>query len=267
MAGGVGAVPGSLAEYQLADARLLARKPRTATMAEAAALPLAIITAWEGLVDRAGVGPGDRVLDPRRGWRGRECGRPARSRAGRGGLRDWRLGRVARCYRGGRRDAASTTGPPLSRRAWPGTRPARGSTSSSTPSGGPLLDASFGAVRHYTGHVVSILGWGTHSLAPLSFRGASYSGVFTLLPLLDRARTRASRRDPHPGRRARRGRALRPRLHPEAFGLSAVAQAHEALAARTAPGKVVVTVAARLGGHASRSAWATILHPGSWHRA
>jgi len=28
------------------------------------------------------------------------------------------------------------------------------------------------------------LGWGTHKLAPLSFRGATYSGVFTLLPIL-----------------------------------------------------------------------------------
>ena len=34
------------------------------------------------------------------------------------------------------------------------------------------------------GHVVSALGWGTHALAPLSFRAASYSGVFTLLPIL-----------------------------------------------------------------------------------
>ena len=50
--------------------------------------------------------------------------------------------------------------------------------------GGATLDASFAAVRTYTGHVVSILGWGKHSLAPLSFRGATYSGVFTLLPLL-----------------------------------------------------------------------------------
>ena len=35
-----------------------------------------------------------------------------------------------------------------------------------------------------TGHVVSSLGWGSRSLAPLSFRGATYSGVFTLLPLI-----------------------------------------------------------------------------------
>ena len=50
--------------------------------------------------------------------------------------------------------------------------------------GGATLDASFAAVRTYTGHVVSILGWGAHGLAPLSFRGATYPGVFTLLPLL-----------------------------------------------------------------------------------
>ncbi len=29
-----------------------------------------------------------------------------------------------------------------------------------------------------------LLRWATHALAPLSFRAASYSGVFTLLPLL-----------------------------------------------------------------------------------
>jgi NADPH:quinone reductase-like Zn-dependent oxidoreductase len=50
--------------------------------------------------------------------------------------------------------------------------------------GGPTLDASFVAVKRYTGHVVSALGWGSHSLAPLSFRGATYSGVFTLYPLI-----------------------------------------------------------------------------------
>src|SRR5882757_8594080 len=49
--------------------------------------------------------------------------------------------------------------------------------------GGATLDASFNAVRRF-GHVVSSLGWGTFALAPLSFRAATYSGVFTLLPML-----------------------------------------------------------------------------------
>ena len=28
------------------------------------------------------------------------------------------------------------------------------------------------------------MGWGTHAFAPLSFQATSYSGIFTLLPLL-----------------------------------------------------------------------------------
>lgn len=61
-AGGVKGTGGALAEYMLADARLVARKPKSLTMAEAAALPLVSITAWEGLIDRAKVQPGQKVL-------------------------------------------------------------------------------------------------------------------------------------------------------------------------------------------------------------
>jgi len=46
--------PGSNAEYQLVDARLVARKPATLTLADAAALPLTAITAWELLFERMG---------------------------------------------------------------------------------------------------------------------------------------------------------------------------------------------------------------------
>src|SRR6201987_1523691 len=62
MPGGVGGVQGSLAEYAAVDAALLARKPANLTMREAAALPLIVITAWEGLVDRARVHAGQKVL-------------------------------------------------------------------------------------------------------------------------------------------------------------------------------------------------------------
>ncbi|MER8780266.1 zinc-binding dehydrogenase, partial [Mesorhizobium sp. M1006] len=44
--------------------------------------------------------------------------------------------------------------------------------------GGTVLDASFASVKRF-GHVVSSLGWGSHALAPLSFKAATYSGVFT----------------------------------------------------------------------------------------
>ena len=60
-AGGLGELPGALADYMLADTRLIARKPRSLTMREAAALPLVGITAFEGL-QRAGVKQGQKVL-------------------------------------------------------------------------------------------------------------------------------------------------------------------------------------------------------------
>lgn len=61
-AGGVKGIRGSLAEYMLADAKLVARKPQSLTWREAAALPLVSITAWSGLIDRAKVQPGQKVL-------------------------------------------------------------------------------------------------------------------------------------------------------------------------------------------------------------
>src|SRR5258708_33890101 len=62
MTGGVGGLQGSLAEYAVVDADLLAPKPANLSMREAAALPLICITAWEGLVDRAALRSGQKVL-------------------------------------------------------------------------------------------------------------------------------------------------------------------------------------------------------------
>lgn len=44
--------PGSNAQYQLVDERIIARKPHSLSFAEAAALPLTTLTAWEMLFDR-----------------------------------------------------------------------------------------------------------------------------------------------------------------------------------------------------------------------
>lgn len=52
-AGGVRGSGGALAEYMLADVRLIAKKPRSLTMLDAAALPLVCITAWEALIMKA----------------------------------------------------------------------------------------------------------------------------------------------------------------------------------------------------------------------
>ncbi len=60
-AGGLADLPGTLAEYIVADAKLVARKPNTLSLREAAALPLVGITAYEGLM-RAGITAGQKVL-------------------------------------------------------------------------------------------------------------------------------------------------------------------------------------------------------------
>ncbi|QAY59436.1 NADP-dependent oxidoreductase [Microbacterium protaetiae] len=53
---------GAYAEYVTAPSRHFARKPRTIGHMDAAALPLASLTAWQAIVDTAGVEAGQRVL-------------------------------------------------------------------------------------------------------------------------------------------------------------------------------------------------------------
>ncbi|WP_104398722.1 zinc-dependent alcohol dehydrogenase family protein [Vibrio penaeicida] len=60
-AGGLADIQGSLAEYMVADAQLIAHKPKNLSMRQAAALPLVGITAYEGLM-RAGISQGQKVL-------------------------------------------------------------------------------------------------------------------------------------------------------------------------------------------------------------
>ncbi|MEV4761693.1 zinc-dependent alcohol dehydrogenase family protein [Micromonospora chokoriensis] len=241
LCGGVGGLQGSLAEYAAVDARLLARKPGGLSMREAAALPLAAITSWEGLVDRAGVRAGQKVL----------------VHGGAGGV-----GHVGLQLAQAKGAEVYATGGPASVRVIEslGAVPID-YTSTSVEEyverhtggegfdivvdnvGGATLDASFAAVRTYHGHVVSALGWGTHSLAPLSFRGATYSGVFTLLPML------TGRGREHHGDILREiatladAGALRPRLDRRRFTLDTIMDAHRLVADGIAEGKVVVDIA------------------------
>ena len=105
--------------------------------------------------------------------------------------------------------------------------------------GGATIDASFLAVKRYTGHVVSCLGWSNHSLAPLSFRGATYSGVFTLMPLLtglDQAHHGVILRE---AAALADGGKLKPLLNKQRFSSTDIDAAH-ALVESGALGKVVV---------------------------
>jgi NADPH:quinone reductase-like Zn-dependent oxidoreductase len=239
MTGGVGGVQGSLAQYAAVDAALLAPKPSNLSMREAAALPLIIITAWEGLVDRAKTQAGQKVLvHGGAGGVGHVAVQLARALGAElfatGSAKNAayikELGAVWIDY------ATETVDDYVARYTG-----GRGFDVIYDTVGGATLDASFNAVKRF-GHVVSALGWGTHVLAPLSFRAASYSGVFTLLPLLTgEGRSRHGDILREATRLAEAGQ-LRPRLDPRRFGLGNVSDAHAALETQSAEGKVVIDI-------------------------
>lgn len=182
MAGGIGGAQGTLAEYIAVDARLIAEKPQALGMREAAALPLAFITAWEGLVDRANVRASQRVLI--HGGAG-GVGQVAVQLARAHGAEVYATGSAASVEFIRSLGATAIDYQAQSVEAYVEQYTAgEGFDIVYDTVGGSTLDASFRAVKPYTGHVLSCLGWGQHSLAPLSFKSATYSGVFTLTPLL-----------------------------------------------------------------------------------
>jgi len=239
MTGGVGGLQGSLAQYAAVDADLLASKPANLPMREAAALPLIFITAWEGLVDRAGVHAGQKVLvHGGAGGVGHIAVQIARafgadvfatgSAASQAYIK--RLGAIPIDYR------AMTVENYVAKYS-----DGRGFDIVYDTVGGTTLDASFNAVARF-GHVVSALGWGTHALAPLSFRAASYSGVFTLLPMLTgEGRAHHGEIMREATRLVEAGKVV-PRVDPRHFALSAVDDAYRAIEAGDAAGKIVVDV-------------------------
>lgn len=240
MTGGVGGVQGALAEYAAVDAALLARRPDAFDEREAAATPLVFITAWEGLVDRARVGPGKTVLI--HGGAG-GIGHVAVQIAKAFGATVYATASAAQQAEVERLGATfiDYQRVPVDQYVETCTH-GEGFDIILDTVGGATLDASFQAARRYHGHVVSALGWGTHSLAPLSFRGATYSGVFTLMPLLT-GRERAHHGDilREAARMADAG-ALRLRVDPRRFTLDTAEAAYQHLQSGAATGKVVVEV-------------------------
>jgi len=239
LVGGVGGRQGTLAEMIAVDAELLALKPNSLTMREAAALPLATITAWEGIVDRAKVSDGESVL----------------VHAGAGGVGYIAVqlaqafgGQVFATVSSEKKHIVEAVGAtPIDYRTLTTEQYVTAFTGGDgfdvvyDTVGGGTIDASFIAVKRYTGRAVSCLGWSTHSLAPLSFRGASYSGVFTLMPLL------TGYGQAHHGEILRNAAALvdsgklKPLLHEQHFSTSGIEAAYRVVEAG-ALGKVVVDI-------------------------
>ncbi len=182
MTGGVGGIQGTLADYAAVDAEPLAAKPTISPCAEAAALPLVTITAWQGLVDHAHIRPGQTLLVQGGAGGVEHIASADRTRFGCRGLRNRQRGQVpvSSARSAPRRSTMRASG---SKTMSPATPAAKASIWFMTLVAARVLDASFQAVKRF-GHVVGALGWGNHSLAPLSFKDGTCSGVFTLAPLL-----------------------------------------------------------------------------------
>ncbi len=239
MTGGVGGLQGSLAQYAAVDADLLAIKPNNISMREAAALPLGFITAWEGLVDRAHVHEGQQVL----------------IQGGAGGVGHLAV-QIAKAFGADVYATASTkdldyikslgaTGIDYTTQSveqYMADYAPEGFDIIFDTVGGVGIDNAFKAVKYYTGYVATALGWSTHSLAPLSFRGATYSGVFTLLPMLSgKYRKHHGEILAEATKLAEAGK-LKPLLNDRHFTFDNVLDAYTALENRTAIGKLVVDV-------------------------
>jgi NADPH2:quinone reductase len=239
MTGGVGGIQGSLAQFAAVDARLISLKPSNLSMKEAAALPLSFITSYQGIVDRAQLKAGQKVL--------------VQGGAGGVGHVSVQLAQVL----GARVFATVSAGDAELIARYGATAidyrersveqyvhdytGGEGFDLVADTVGGVTLDASFSAVKQF-GHVVSALGWGTHALAPLSFREATYSGVFTLSPLLTGKHREHHGEILQVATRLVEDGKLVPKLDPRSFDLTSADLAYQAITAGNAKGKMVVDI-------------------------
>ena len=240
LTGGVRGLQGSLAEYANVDAELLALKPKNLSMREAAALPLVALTAWEGLVDKANVKAGQKVL----------------IQGGAGGVGHVAV-QIAKAL-GADVYATASTGKQELLKALGATpidyhtvSPAdyvdaytqgKGFDIVYDTVGGSVLDASLGIIAHY-GHILSCAAFGSHNLVPSSLRSATLSAIFVLHPQLSGEGRK------HHGDILRQITALveagqiKPILDPLRFSLDTAMDAHNAVELG-AMGKVVIDVIA-----------------------
>ncbi|KIA98603.1 quinone oxidoreductase [Flavobacterium sp. KMS] len=239
LAGGVLGLQGTLAEYTAVDADLLAIKPKNLTMKEAAGIPLVVLTAWEGLIDRAKVKKGDKVL----------------VHAGAGGVGHIvvqlakTLGAdvyatvskqkedIVKSYGATPIDYKTTQVEDYVNQYTDG----KGFDIIYDTVGGQSLDDSFKAIRHY-GQISSCYAFGTHTLATNSLRSASLHGVFVLHPAISgEGRKHHSDILTQAAKLFEEGK-LKPLIDPRKFTLDNAIEAHKAVSDGSSTGRIVVDI-------------------------
>lgn len=239
LTGGVRGLQGSMAEYVAVDADLLALKPKNLSMREAAAIPLVFLTAWEGLIDRAGLQAGQSVLV--QGGAG-GVGHMAVQIAVAHGAKVFATASsqkraIVESYGATAIDYRSSTVEQYVKQHTCGA----GFDLVYDTVGGQTLDDSLVAVRAY-GHVLSCFAFGTHDLAPSSLRCVTVSGIFVLLPMLSgEGRAHHGEILRHATRLAEEGRLV-PLLDDQRFSLADAYAAHTLQESGKMVGKVVIDV-------------------------
>ncbi|WP_444941612.1 zinc-dependent alcohol dehydrogenase family protein [Microbulbifer sp. ZKSA004] len=238
-AGGLADLPGTLAEYIVADANLIALKPENLTMREAAALPLVGITAYEGL-QRAGVKPGQSVL----------------VHGGSGGVGHIAV-QLARHF-GADVYSTGSGDPQLAMIEKLGATPINYRTESVDSYvlkytngagfdivfdsvGGANITNSFEAAK-LNGQVATTVSMVELDLTPAHFKGLSLHVIFMLIPMLHNYHREEHGHILKVLKSITEAGDLKPVLDETSYSLPDIGKAHERLASGQAMGKVVVSI-------------------------
>lgn len=240
-AGGFRGLGGALAEYMAADARLLAKKPKTLSMAESAALPLVGITAWQALFDKADVALGNRVLIHGGvggvGHIAVQLAKWIKAHVSTTVLNENDFG-LARAL--GADEVINVTQESPLQYVQRLTQGAGFEVVIDTV-GGKNLDCSLDAAA-INGKVVTTAARSTHDLSPLHNKSLTLSAVFMLLPLITiHGREHHGKILTELAKIADQGH-LKPLLDSRQFKLESVAEAHAWLESGKARGKVVIVI-------------------------
>jgi NADPH2:quinone reductase len=239
-AGGFRSTPGgALAEYMLADANLLAHKPKNLTMEEASALPLVAITAWEALFTRGKLAPGQNILIHAAAG---GVGHVAIQLAKWAGAKVYTTASTKEKLEIGSRlgaDVAINYREESVRDYVQKYTNGKGFDMVFDTVGGANLDRSFEAAAPL-GTVLAIAARSTHDLTPLHSNGLTLHVVFMLLKILDKELRKEYRDILEKLANIVEEGKLRPVLDPNIFTFDEASKAHELLESGKAIGKVVL---------------------------
>ncbi len=240
-AGGLRDSGGALAEWMVADARLIAKKPKTLSMLQAAALPLVSITAWEALFTKSnlqknqsilihgGVGGVGHIAVQLARWAGAKISTTVLTQ------NDFDLAKSLGADEviNAREEKVADYLARLTRN--------KGFDIVFDTVGGANLDNSFQAAAK-NGKVVTTAARSTHDLSPLHSKALSLHCVFMLLPLLDNAgREQHGEILQQVAQIVDQGQ-LKPFIDSHSFNLENTPAAHTLLESGKAHGKVVISI-------------------------